>query len=322
MQEAHLPGASVAVVRAGQKVWTRGFGLRDIAQEAAVDDATVFEAASLSKPVFAYAVLTLAAEGEFDLDRPLTAYTPSPFRSRHPKIMASEVADDPRLAWITPRIVLSHRTGFPNWGRGKPLRLQADPGVKFGYSGEGYVYLQNVIEHVTGESLEEFARRRVFGPLRMPNSSFIWREDFATRVALGYTREGPQEKWKGKQGLSAATLHTTAGDFAQFLNAILQPGGSGLSEDSIQEMLAAHAQVDESLSWGLGWGLEKRPDGWAFWQWGDNGEFKAFAIGSRTERVALVVFTNNGLGLRLCRQIVQFVMPGPHPALAFSMLEY
>lgn len=322
MKEAHLPGAAVAIVREGRPVWARSFGLRNVALGASVDDATVFEAASLSKPVFAYAVLSLTAEGKFDLDRPLTAYLPKPYYSRRPKLMASEVPPDPRLDRITPRIVLSHTTGFPNWAQGKPLSFRTDPGAKFGYSGEGYVYLQNVVEHVTGEPLDEFARQRLFVPLGMPSSSFIWRDDYEDKVAIGYTREGAQEKWKGKLPLAAASLHTTAGDFARFLSAILRPPPHGLNEEWLTRMLSPQTQIDEFLSWGLGWGLEKRPRGNAFWQWGDNGEFKAFAIGSREERLALIVLTNNGLGLRVCRKVVEHVLPGLHPALSFGMLDY
>jgi len=322
MREFHVVGAAVAVVRGGKREWRGDFGWRSLYPRAPVEPSTIFEAASLSKPVFAYALLTLAAEGKFDLDRPLTGFMPQPFSSRVPKLMASEVPADPRLARITPRMVLSHSTGFPNWGRGKPLALQSEPGEKFGYSGEGYVYLQNVVEHVTGESLDDLVRARVFTPLRMPDSSFVWRADYDARAAIGYDRLGPKEKDKPKQALAAATLHTTAADFARFLSAILYPSAAGLDANWIEKMLSPQTKIDASLSWGLGWGLEERPPGRAFWQWGDNGEFKAFAMGSREEGTALIVLTNSALGLRLCRKIVEQVLPGPHPALAFGMLDY
>jgi CubicO group peptidase (beta-lactamase class C family) len=322
MRDNHVVGASVAVLSEGERVWTRGFGWRNLSPRASVADDTVFEAASLSKPVFAYAVMTLAAEAKLDLDRPLVSYLADPFRSRKGVPMASKVPDDPRLKRITPRMVLSHTTGFPNWASGKPLSFQADPGERFGYSGEGYIHLQNVIEHVTGEPLEDFARKRVFAPLGMASSSFIWRDDYEATASLGYDRRGAAEKWKEKQALAAATLHTTASDFARFLEAMLRPGRVGLGEEWIERMLAPRIQVDESLSWGQGWGIERRPRGRAFWQWGDNGEFKAFAIGSREEERAVIVLTNSALGLRLCRRIVEQVLPGPHPALSFGMLQY
>lgn len=84
-----LAGAGVAVTRAGNPVWTRGFGVKNQAIKALVDQETVFQAASLSKPVFAYAVLAFVAEGKFDLDKPLTEYVTQPFRSRMKGLMAS-----------------------------------------------------------------------------------------------------------------------------------------------------------------------------------------------------------------------------------------
>lgn len=323
-KETYVMGAGVAAIRRNEPLWRGSVGLMNRATNTAVDDATVFQAASLSKPVFAYAVLTLAAEGKFDLDKPLLQYSSSAFRSRH-QVMASEVPEDPRLKRITPRRVLSHTTGFPNWGRGKPLAFLADPGAKFGYSGEGYVYLQNVIEHVTGESLAEFAHKRVFTPLGMTSSSFIWRDDYETRAAIGYNRRGPEGKWKPREPLSAGTLHTTAGDYASFLGAMLAPlpGARGeLNGEWLTRMLTRHSRIDDSLGWGLGWGLERSDAGTCFWQWGDDGEFKAFAMGNREKQQAVVVLTNSANGLNLCRRVVEQMLPGPHPALSFGMLDY
>ena len=120
--------------------------------------ATIFEAASLSKPVFAYMVLRLADRGEFDLDRPLYEMLEYP-----------RIAHDERYKRITARIVLSHGTGLPNWG-GEKLTLRFDPGTQYGYSGEGFVFLQKTVERVTGRSLDELARREVFEPLGMTRS--------------------------------------------------------------------------------------------------------------------------------------------------------
>ena len=136
-----------------------------------LDAGTIFEAASLSKPVFAYLVLRLADRGEFDLDRPLSEMLEYP-----------RLAHDERYKRITGRIVLSHGTGLPNWG-GEKLTLQFDPGTAYGYSGEGFVFLQKAIERVTGRSLEELARREVFQPLGMTRSSFVWQERFAGNAA-------------------------------------------------------------------------------------------------------------------------------------------
>src|SRR5215467_468183 len=131
MREADIPGMSITLIRGGKIAWHGNFGVKNAKSAQPIDDDTVFEAASLSKPVFAYAVLKLVEQGKLGLDVPLTSYLPKPY-----------IADD-RLKEITARFVLSHRTGFPNWrGEGNPLTIHFTPGERFSYSGEGFVYLQ------------------------------------------------------------------------------------------------------------------------------------------------------------------------------------
>jgi CubicO group peptidase (beta-lactamase class C family) len=129
------------VIRKGKTSWVRGFGVNETKKGAPVTEDTIFEAASLSKPVFAYGVLKLVEQRKLGLDVPLTTYLPKPY-----------IQDDDRLNKITARIVLSHRTGFPNWrGDGKPLAIHFTPGERFSNSGEGYIYLQHVVEQITGK---------------------------------------------------------------------------------------------------------------------------------------------------------------------------
>jgi hypothetical protein len=87
-------------------------------------------------------------------------------------------------------------------------------------------------------------------------------------------------------------------------------------------MLAPATRIDEALSWGLGWGLERHARGEFFWQWGDDGEFKAFAAGSRNTGCAIVILTNGANGLRVCRPIIEHALHGPHPFLSYSMVNY
>ncbi|MBX9603961.1 MAG: beta-lactamase family protein [Bryobacteraceae bacterium] len=316
LSEHRLPGASIAWVSRGGGPAEIAAGVADPESKRQVEPGTIFQAASLSKPVFAYTFLKEAAARKLDLDRPLTAMLDHPFRSRLRALMASEVPEDPRLALITPRMVLSHSTGVPNWLRNQPLALQFRPGEKFGYSGEAYVYLQNVLEHVAGHPLQDLAQRHVFEPLGMRDSSFVWRSDFEHRAAIGSSESGPRHKWRPAEGLAAGTLHTTAADYARFLRRFLR------GDEITLQMLKPATQVQDGLAWGLGWGLESSPAGSAFWQWGDDGEFKAFAIGSVGRDLALVVLTNGSTGLRVCREAIQQMLPGPHPALSFRMVRY
>ncbi|MEM1057184.1 MAG: serine hydrolase domain-containing protein, partial [Bacteroidota bacterium] len=223
------------------------FGTRDIDTGAPVSDETVFEAASLSKPVVAYLTLKLASRGLIDLDSPLwddAGY--------------ARLDHDPRAAQITPRMVLSHTSGLPNWG-GTPLTLNHDPGTAWNYSGEGFVFLAEMLERQTGTRLNDLLTAEVFGPLGMDRSSFVWRPDYESDAALPHDMIGRvMEKTKLSDEVAAASLHTTASDYASFVQAVLS--GDGLSEGLAGEMLSEQAAVSgwgdretwAHLSWGLG----------------------------------------------------------------------
>jgi CubicO group peptidase (beta-lactamase class C family) len=117
MRMGDVPGLSIAVIRDARVVWSKDFGVANASTKQPVSDTTVFEAASLSKPVFAYAVMRLVEKGKLDLDIPLDKYLPKPY-----------VEDDPRAGRITARIVLSHTTGFPNWRGRDALKTHFTPG--------------------------------------------------------------------------------------------------------------------------------------------------------------------------------------------------
>ena len=279
MKDGDVPGLSLAVVQNGQVVYRRAFGVRDESTGAPVDDDTIFEAASLSKPVFAHAVLKLADAGQLDLDAPLAMYLPGDY------------VEDPRLRAITARRVLSHTTGFPNWRPdGQPLKIHFDPGERFSYSGEGFVYLQKAVENRTGQTLEALMRRLVFEPLRMTSSSYTWQDRFEGRKAIGHDNVGsPLGLRRPTVSNAAASLHTTGLDYARFLAAVLD--GTGLRKETAAQMIHPQIHVDEGcqncintkptgrlsreIGWGLGWGVQETEDGPSLWHWGDNGSGSA-----------------------------------------------
>ena len=320
LEKYNVPGASVAVLVDGEIALVHGYGRLHAEESApAVDAHTVFQAASLSKPVVAYGVhrLLAAGTGGFDLDRSLTDYRPPDEPYDH---------DDPRLKRITARMVLSHSTGFPNWRPGnwsddpKPLRIKFDPGTRFQYSGEGYVYLQRVVEQITGETLDVYLRQSVLDPLEMKASSFVWEERFETVHAVPHDGKGqPQDKWRPTSALAAGTLQTTAADYARFLQAVL---GDGPSDEAGDSWLTRASTIDERLGWSLGWGFEETEDGNLFWQWGDDGPFKALVAGSHSLGVAVVVFTNGQNGLNVARPVVERVLGSELAFLDYRMLNY
>ena len=217
MKEHRVPGVSLAVIRGGELAERRTFGVKDAASEAPVDDATMFEAASMSKPVFAYAVLKLCERGVLDLDTPLTKYTSSRF-----------LEGDPRLDLITARQVLSHTTGFPNWrSKSRPLAIAFTPGTRWSYSGEGYSYLQSVITELTKVPIEEYMRVNILEPFGMTSSGYVWNDTFAAKMARPHAEDGaPLENKRSTAAdvaryASAGALLTTPTDYAKFMLEIL-----------------------------------------------------------------------------------------------------
>lgn len=178
MQAFAVPGVGIAVVENGAVAWSRGFGVTNTLTGAPVDARTVFEDASLSKPVFAYLVMQLVDQGRIDLDRPLVRY-------RRPDYLV----DHPWTALITPRDVLRHTSGLPNW-RSSPateeLVPMARPGTRIDYSGEAFFWLQLVVETITGQSLDDAMRMHLFGPANMKDSSYAWNADLAARSVYGH----------------------------------------------------------------------------------------------------------------------------------------
>ncbi|MCL7971461.1 MAG: beta-lactamase family protein, partial [marine benthic group bacterium] len=214
MQRAEVPGLQLAYMEGGSVVMTAAFGYANSETDTPVTDRTVFEAASLSKPVFAYAVLRMVDRGEWDLDEPLWDI-----------LEYERLTHDDRAKEITTRLVLTHTTGLPNWG-GTPLQFNSDPGERWGYSGEGIVYLQRAVEARTGLTLEEIATREVFEPLGMSDTHYAWTEAYDTLAAIPHDEFGyPTNRRMPESGNAAGSLHTTARDYARFIAATFSGEG-------------------------------------------------------------------------------------------------
>ncbi len=309
MAKGGVPGLAVAVIRGGAVVWIRGFGVASAASATPVTADTVFEAASLGQPIFAYAVLRLAQRGGFDLDRALPAYAPN-----------YDVNGDQRIERVTARRVLCHTTGFPNRRRGSELTIDFDPGERFSYSDEGYAYLQKAVETVTGLPLDEFVQKEVFGPLGMAASSYVWRVAYETAAAVGHDYlQQPVPRQAPAKANAASSLYTTASDYAHFLAEVAHP--TLLDPATVAKMLRPEVEVSRGLAWGLGWGIEGAGAGSFFWHWGDNVASRGFAIGCRETGDGVVVLTNSENGLSVAEPIVASVLGGTHPAFAWLKVE-
>lgn len=291
-------------------------GVTNVESRAEVNADTIFDAASLSKPVFAYAVLQLVDAGHLSLETMLSECIPD------------YVKDDPQARAVTVAHALAHSSGLPNWRSAEhPLRTSFPPGTRFGYSGEGFTWLQKAVETITGQPLETFMQHRAFEPLGMTNSSYVWQPTFEVNYAAPHdASQKVGAKRKPADAMAAFSLHTTALDYSRFLQAVL--AGTHLQSSTAALWLtpqiaifrADAPETDTRVAWGLGWGLE--PDQGTFFQWGDNdqGRHKTFAIGSMHEQAAVVILTNGFHGTSIVPELVQSVLPGDHPC--FDWLGY
>ncbi len=315
MEAANVPGLSIAVIRDGQIFWTGAFGVQNRNTNIPVGENTMFEAASLTKTVTAYAALRLVERGELDLDRPLFEYFPN---HEYKKL-----AGDERYKQLTARLVLTHTTGLPNWGS----KLIREPGKQYGYSGEGFLYLGRTIEQISGMALQEFAQKEIFEPLGMTHTSYVWNEVYEENGASGHDRHGvAHQKRKNTVPNGGASLLTTAHDYATFISAILN--NQGLKEETIDQMISPQVkatkwgkdELDEHIYWGWGWGVQPGSVGYGFWHWGDNGDLRAYTVAYKDRGDGLVYFSNSNNGLSIAKSIVALAMDDPQ--WAFGWLDY
>lgn len=235
MDSARVPGLAVALLEDNQVRYLHTYGYRNLEIKAPLEPQTAMYGASLSKAVFAYLVMQLVQEKRLNLARPLAGYLPRPL----PEYEAyRDLAGDARWQKLTARMALTHTTGLPNWrwtAPDKKLRFQFEPGERYGYSGEGLQLLQLVVETITGQPLVQLSEARVFQPLGLAHTSYVWQPAFEANYALGYDEQGqPLEKRKRTKAGAAGSLETTPADYAAFLAAVMQ--GKGLTPAAKREM--------------------------------------------------------------------------------------
>lgn len=295
MKEVGIPAISVAMVQHAAVVYSAALEMSQLTNKSAIDTNTMFEAASLTKPVVAVTALRLVEEGIIDLDKPLADYLGYTY----------EGIPDKRIKLITTRMVLSHTSGFPNW-RNKKLDIKSAPSEKFSYSGEGFVYLQKVIEKLTQKSLEKLVDEKIFSPLGMKNSILVFNPNLHKNSTEGFNKKGVKVKgYAPANANAAASMRTTANDYARFVIALMK--NQLLKEETTNQMFLPQigiSEEDTNLFWGLGWGLEKIENDVAFWHWGDNSGYKCFVIALKNEQTALIYFTNSDKGLDIQHKLL------------------
>ncbi len=287
-------------------------GKQNMDSSASVNSETIFSAASLSKPITAYLTLLLVDQGKIDLNKPLAYYF------EYPDLLAK-----PAYEQVTAKMVLTHHSGLPNWRYGSKLTFKHPPESKFSYSGEGFVWLQKVIEHIEGKPFQNVANTYVFEPLQMDRTSFVWDDRFEANFAYPHDEVMfSGRKYKPAKVNAAASLQTTAKDYAKFLNELIQP--TYLSKKLRDEMLREQVIVDtfkkgeEKVMWGLGVALQETAKGVEFWHWGNNGRFRAFFVVSPTLKRGMVYFANSKNGLAMTNELTDIFIRTPQPGYRWN----
>lgn len=298
MKRDAISGAGLVLLRRGKVIFTQYYGEKTGEKSTPIDEQTVFEAASLGKPVFAYLVMRLAEEGALDLNRPLAE------QAAH-LIAELNLAYNDRMSLITPAMLLSHRSGLPNYTQELPVTLTFEPGTAFQYSGLGYDLLQKLVEKRSGQSLEELAQQYIFAPFGMTNTSYVWRPWMKDRLAGGITRQPIQAH-------AAWSLYTTPSDYGRFLQYFLAESRTGQASSTM--MLKPQIQLTDKIAWGLGWGLQLTTPSPSFWHWGSNPGARSYVVGYPMEGLAIAVFSNGETLFKAVDEIILEAIGGELPS--------
>lgn len=306
-----VASVSIARVEHGELVATAAYGSQRAG--VAATPATLYNVASLTKPITAEVVLQLAARGKLALDESISSTWIDP-----------DLLGDPRHRQLTPRLALSHRTGFPNWRRevGGHLAFVHNPG-DLGYSGEGFEYLARFVEKKTNETLDVLARELVFAPAGMTETSYVHEFWFDKRVAIPTRVDGTTVSPTFVSKANAADLvYSTARDYAKFLIGVMRhnglPAELEAERDRIQVSTLAHdcpqqyvAACPRDAGFGLAWQVMDFPDGKVLMHTGKDTGVATFAYVNLTDQSATVILTNSDNGLNLVIPILEHLNVDP-----------
>ncbi|VXB59572.1 Serine hydrolase [Flavobacterium sp. 9AF] len=243
LEQNHVPAVGLGIIEKGKLTKIAVYGTLDKKNIAPYN--TIFKVASLTKPIVTLITLKLIDKGLLELNEPLYKYWIDP-----------DIKDDNRYLKLTPKIILTHQTGFPNWrylDKKNKLRFQFEPGTKYQYSGEGFEYLRIAIEKKLNKSIEQLAKELLFNPLEMNDTFFWWEPNVEeSRYAQNFNMTGDKiETDKYYEANAAANLLTTVEDYGKFLAYVIN--GAEISNELFQEMIKQQIKLKENDFFGLGW---------------------------------------------------------------------
>lgn len=296
LKRKSIPALGIGYIENGKIKQISVFGELEKGMKA--PKSTIWNVASLTKPITALVVLKLIDSGELELDEPLYKYYIDP-----------DIKNDSRTKLLTPRIILSHQTGLTNNRENYTdgiLKFEFEPGTKYQYSGEGYDYLRKVIEQKFNKTIEQLASKLIFKPLKMDNTSYVWHKKYKNRIAKWHTENGETYKFKKQaEAHGADDLLTTIEDYSKFVTYIIN--GADLSKNLQHEMVKTQVRINDYKYFGLGWWIDENintNNDFAMVHGGDDIGVHTIAFIIPKTKQGLVIFTNSDNGTDVYREII------------------
>lgn len=312
MDSLKIPGASLAVINDGKIIYEKTYGYARLDSPQTVGRNTIFEAASLSKPVFCYFVLKMRQDKVLDLDLDQPVYEYFPYK---------DLAYDDRYKTITARMLLTHTSGLPNWRQNNKLTINFTPGTKYSYSGEGYEFMVNAVAtktHTNSPSLDSLFQIEVCRPLGLEHFGYVGTAWFSQHKARGYlTNTGtyketnrPPQPWFG----ASYTLHTNAHDYGNFLVGLLNY--TCLNQANTDSLLMRRVKVTDDDGnptgqyYAYGFVVDSTKYGDRYQHTGNNGSFTGGFMFMRNKKLGYVVLTNGDNGVLLDLKLAEVMTYG------------
>lgn len=297
LKQHNIPSLGIGIIENGKLQQVRVFGEQKTGSHASHN--TIYKVASLTKPIIAVITLKLIESGQLKLDEPLYKY-----------YVDADIAETEEIKLLTPRIILSHQTGFPNWrylDKDNILKFEFKPGTKYQYSGEGFEFLRKSIESKLNKPIEKIADELLFKPLNMSDTHFYWTDEVdENRYAQEHDETGkPIDYKKHKTANAAAKLLTTIEDYSKFMVHILN--GAGLSKNLYKEMISKQVNTKKGDDFGLGWEIfsDLGQGEFALQHTGGDPGIKTLAVLLPKSKRGIVVFVNSENGIKIWGKIIK-----------------
>jgi len=284
MKKNRIPTLGIGYIKNGKIQQLAVYGKKENGEPYPTN--TIFNVASMTKPITAMVAMKLINEGKWSLDEPLDKYWIDP-----------NIANDPRHKKLTTRIILSHKSGFPNWryqSEDNKLAFEFDPGTKYQYSGEGFEYLRHALESKFKKPLDQLAKELIFTPLGMKDTRYYWDSTVdESRFATWHRGDGSLYKtYKSTSPNAADDLLTTVEDYSKFMIHVMN--GAGLKKELYQEMITPQTPIKPGKSFGLSWMIDENTKNGedAINHGGDDKGVHTIAFILPKSKEGLLIFTN------------------------------